>query len=102
MTDDTGDLRRALASHKIEIESLNGEVIATQTLLTCLLEQMLSISPVHVAAAFDSAANQLELSTLRHGKRASPHHLARALKIVEELRAAIIPAARKSEPGKPL
>jgi hypothetical protein len=42
------------------------------------------------AAAFDEAATFIEMLAIKAGNSVSPDHLARALKIIEELRAATI------------
>lgn len=100
--DDFSELKRALAAHKIEIESLNGEIFATQTLLAVLLGKLVTQSPALVKSVFDKAANETELAAMAFGQNASPHHLARALKIIETIRSGIIPAqkpeAEKKQP----
>jgi hypothetical protein len=89
------EIMAALAGHKREIESLNGELFAVRALLFYFLDEASVKSPDIVRAAFDHAANHIEDSAIRFGKSASPEHLVKALGIVEDFRAKIFPNVKK-------
>lgn len=78
---------------KHEIERLNGELFAVRALLFYFLDAASVNSPGLVKSAFDNAADHIESATITFGKSASPHHLAKALEIVEDLRSKIFPPA---------
>lgn len=78
---------------KQEIEALAGETLAIQVILTNVLRQMLTINPrAHgaIVAGLNNAANQIEDMAIRFGKTASPEHTVKAIRIVEELRTAVL------------
>jgi hypothetical protein len=90
MSNEVEALRSALASHKVEIEKLSAETMAIQSILFQLLFHLQRGSPDPIRSAFDDAANLVETRTISAGKKASPHHLANALRIIEEARSIAI------------
>jgi hypothetical protein len=93
MSDD--EIRAALAAHKSEIESLNGELTALRALLFYLLDFSARKSDDMIRSVFDAAADHVEHAAIRHGKSASPEHLVKALGIVEDFRTKIFPNVKK-------
>ena len=91
----TEDIRKALADHKHEIESLNGELFALRSLIFYLLDFSARQSDDMIRRVFDAAADHVESAAIRHGKTASPEHLVKALGIVEDFRAKIFPNVKK-------
>jgi hypothetical protein len=83
---------------KREIESLAGETIALQSLLFWIIFHVTREHENPIAKAIDSAADMVESETIKHGKAASPAHLAKALQIVEHFREALPPKPRKPSP----
>jgi hypothetical protein len=72
-----------------EILALNAEKMAIQNILVNVLYRLAKTNPaleMAIRQGFDDAANMVEHVALAHGKAASPEHLARAVKIVEDLR----------------
>ncbi len=74
-----------------EIERLNGELFALRALLFYFLRQLQPHAPGVIRAAFDAAADHAEAMALRFGADASPLHVAKALEIIEDFRARIVP-----------
>lgn len=95
MADELAELKQALASHKHEIESLNGELFAVRALLFYLLDLAAVESNDMVRRVFDEAANHVEDAAIRFGKAASPEHLVKALGIIEDFRSKIFPNTKK-------
>lgn len=90
------DLRDALAAHKHEIESLNGELVAVRALLFYLLDALSATESNNmIRRVFDAAADHIEHAAISQGKAASPEHLVKALGIVEDFRAKIFPNPHK-------
>jgi hypothetical protein len=76
-----------------EINSLAAETIAIQNVLAQVLYRISRISPAFETAilqGFNDAASSIEDSAIIHGKAASPDHLVKAIRIVEELRTATL------------
>jgi hypothetical protein len=76
-----------------EIYSLSGETLAIQSVTAALCIGLIGKDATlraPIAAAFDGAANFVEDLTIRTGKSASPKHTVKALRVVEELRAAVL------------
>lgn len=80
---------------RLEIERLSGETLALQTILFWLLFHIERKAPEPIKSAFDDAANLVEMQAMQHGPKASPEHLVKALAIIEQFRASIIPVSRK-------
>lgn len=82
-----------------EIRSLAAETLALQQIVKDLCAGLAmhdpSLAPV-IAKAFDNAARALEDYAIFMGKAAHPEHGVKAIRIVEELRAAVL-----GSPGKP-
>jgi len=80
-----------------EINSLAGETLALQAIIVGLCTA-LSRSGLdsQVASAFDAAADFTENFAIKTGSGASPEHLVHSLRVVEELRAAVL-----GNPAKP-
>lgn len=75
-----------------EIESLNGEMFALRALLFYTLDVMSRSSPDAIRTIFDAAANHAEDTAIRFGKSASPEHLVKSLRIIEDFRSKIFPS----------
>jgi hypothetical protein len=76
-----------------EIASLHGETLAFGSILSFVLARIIEADPKMlpiIAAGFDDAANFVENFAIKLGKAASPEHTIKALRGVEELRAATI------------
>jgi hypothetical protein len=76
-----------------EIASLHAETLAFGTILSFVLVRIAEANPnllPAVAAGFDDAANFVEAFAIKTGKAASPDHTIKALKTIEQLRAATI------------
>lgn len=73
-----------------EIERLNGELFAFRAMQFYFLQRMFVHAPDIVRLALDDAANHAEALTISHGKNVSPHHLAKALEIIEDFRSQIV------------
>ena len=95
MADDLGELKRALASHKTEIEGLAGETLALQTILFWLLFHIQRNTPNPIEQALDIAANMVEDQAIAAARKSSPQHLAKALGIIEHFQKSIIPVRKK-------
>lgn len=73
-----------------EVHALAGETLALQAVLNAILPRLAALSPEirgAISAGFDEAANLVEHVALKHGHEAHPAHTAKALDIVEGLRA---------------
>jgi hypothetical protein len=68
--------------------NLLGETMALQVVLVALSRQMAAADRVAVAAAYDGAANLIEVLALRIGQHRSAYHIGHALRVVEEMRTA--------------
>ncbi len=82
-----------------EINSLFVEAIAIQTVLAHVLDRISRIDDQcfdAVKRGFDDAANDAEDTAIKLGKTASPDHLVKAIRIIEELRTATL-----GNPDKP-
>lgn len=88
-------IREALAAHKREIESLNGELVAVRALLFYFLSRSQTRAPDPIRLAFDDAANHIEHAAISAGKAASPEHLVKALGIIDDLRSKIFGNAQR-------
>jgi hypothetical protein len=76
------DIRQTLASQKIEIEKLYGEILATHAVITNVLGHLALVDPRMAGAirrGFDDAARLVENFAIQQGKSASPHHTVKAL-----------------------
>jgi hypothetical protein len=76
-----------------EIRAVAGETLALQTLLVALLSRLTAYDPSMrdvIADSFDQAASFLESLTIQAGSTVPPEHLARSLRVIEELRAATL------------
>jgi hypothetical protein len=82
-----------------EINSLAAETIAIQNVLAQVLYRVSRINPAFESAirqGFNDAASSIEDSAIILGTAASPEHLVKAIRIVEELRTATL--GDKDEP----
>ena len=89
-------------SAKQEIEALHGETLALQVILTNVLRRLRAADPAlaaAIAAGLNEAADQIEDIAIRFGKAASPEHTVKAIRIVEELRTAILGNKDKPRSG---
>jgi hypothetical protein len=78
---------------KQELDALAGETLALQVILTNVLYRLRIIDPRladAIVAALDDAANQVEDLAIHFGKTASSEHTVKAIRIVEELRTAVL------------
>ena len=85
-----------------EIQSLSGETLALQTVIVALCCRLAATNPQTAAlvrGAFDDAANFVEMTTLTLGKTAASQHTIKALRVVEELRAATFDDHQKPKHG---
>jgi hypothetical protein len=76
-----------------QIESLHAETLALQVILVKVLGRLRTADPALAAAiatGLNDAANQVEDIAIRFGKTASPEHTVKAIRVVEELRTAIV------------
>jgi hypothetical protein len=76
-----------------QIESLHAETLAFQVILTNVLSRLRAIDPGLASAitvGLNDSANQAEDLAIRFGKTASPEHTVKAIRIVEELRTAVL------------
>jgi hypothetical protein len=88
--------------HDCEINSLAAETLAIQHILTQVLYGISEMSPAvkdAVRLGSNDAASDLEDFAIRRGKTASPDHVVRALRVVEQLRAATLGDQDKPRPG---
>jgi hypothetical protein len=82
-----------------EINSLAGETLAIQVVLASVLREISKIDRRlfdAIKLGFDDGASKIEDTAIRLGKAASPDHLVKAIRIVEELRTATL-----GNPDKP-
>jgi hypothetical protein len=73
-----------------EVHALAGETLALQAILFGILPRLAALSPesrAAITAGFDDAANFVEHIALKLGDQAHPAHAAKALEIVEGMRA---------------
>lgn len=87
------EMRQFAEQAKKEIASLAGETIAIQWVLTQVLAEMLRRDPKLAdtfKTAFDRAANSVEDIAVKFGDSTHPAHLTKAIKIVEDLRKAVL------------
>jgi hypothetical protein len=73
-----------------QINMLNAETLALQTVLVSVLYRLSGLGPAFegpIRSGFDDAARFLEARTIEAGSAVPPEHLAHSLRIVEELRA---------------
>jgi hypothetical protein len=85
-----------------EIHSLAAESIAFHAVLTNLLYELRTIEPKMAAAiarGFDNAANFIETLAISAGSSNPPEHLARAVRIFEDLRATSLAVRRARRRG---
>jgi hypothetical protein len=78
---------------KLQIDSLAAETMALQAIIVGLCNGIQSTQPAlapAVEAAFDYAADIAERIAITHGKNASADHTVATLKMVEQLRAAVL------------
>ncbi|WP_197521026.1 hypothetical protein [Bradyrhizobium icense] len=76
-----------------EINALAAETLAIQTILAQVLRRLSSASPetsILIRHGLDDASNILEHLALQHGRNVSPEHLAKAVRVAEELRTSIL------------
>jgi hypothetical protein len=76
-----------------ELDALAGETLAIQVILAKVLHRVRGVDPAladAIAVGFNDAANQIEDIAIRFGKAASPEHTVKAIKIVEQLRTAVL------------
>ena len=76
-----------------EINSLSGETLAIQWILSQVLQELRLLDPRFtdaIARGFDRAARHVEDLAIQAGETVPPEHLVKALRIVEELRTASI------------
>jgi hypothetical protein len=76
-----------------EITSLHAETLALQIVLVKVLAQLQTASPElaeRIVAGLNDAANQAEDFAIHFGERAAPEHTVKAIRIVEEVRTAIV------------
>ncbi len=74
-----------------EICALSAETLALQAVLNSVLARIVAADPKlmpAIAHGFDDAANHVENLAIKLGKAARPEHTVKALRIVEEMRAA--------------
>ncbi len=80
-----------------EIHSLAGEQLAMQAILICVLGRLADSGLRQViTAGFDDAATYVEHIVIQFGKAANLQHTVKAIRVVEELRAAAL-----GKQGKP-
>jgi hypothetical protein len=99
---DERDILNALKSHKQAIDGLSAETFAHETLLFALFARMLKSNPAsrpELADVFDAAASFIEERAISLGVKASPNHLVKALKIVEDLRTQLLGKPDKPKDG---
>jgi hypothetical protein len=103
MADKPADpIRDALATQKLDIENLSAETLALRTVFVALCFSLMRHDETmrgSISNAFDAAARFVEDVAIRHGKSASPEHTVNAIRIVEELRAAILGDKTKPRHG---
>ena len=76
-----------------EVHSLSAETLAFGALIAFSLNRIGRTNPALASAvshAFDDAANYVENFAIKLGKSASPDHTVKALRIIEELRTAVV------------
>jgi hypothetical protein len=74
-----------------EIASLSAETLAMQTILASVFFHLGRTDPkvqLAIQRGLNDAANQVEDLAIRLGKSASPDHVVKAIRVVEEIRAA--------------
>jgi hypothetical protein len=87
---------------EMEIQSLHAETMALSFMISHILRRISasdSSLAQAISAGFDDAANGVENLALRAGKAASPHHLVKAIRIIEELRTATLGNEKKPRHG---
>lgn len=75
---------------KSEIESLAGQNLALESILFWLLFHIQRKHDEPIRRALDDAANMVEARAIAAGKSVSPHHLTRALGIIEHFQKSIL------------
>lgn len=83
--------------HETEIRSLSAETLATTIVLANLFSRFARIPALRLAivAGFDQSVDMAEDITSMSGKSASPDHMGKALRLVEEMRAMVLGDAGK-------
>jgi hypothetical protein len=79
--------------YDFEIRSLAAETLAIQAALSNVLYELKSLDARFadaIARGFDKAASQVEDRAIEAGKTVPPEHLTKAVRIIEELRAASV------------
>ena len=82
-------LTAKINSVKDEIYLLSAETIAIQNILVHVLGRISRIDPrfnLAIKQGFDDAASSVEDMAISFGEAASPKHLVKAIRIIEELR----------------
>ena len=81
-----------------EIQALSAETLAFSLILGNVLGKLAKNPSVReaIAEGFDRAADGAESIAVRLGKSASPEHTVKAMRIIEEMRAAVL-----GDEGKP-
>jgi hypothetical protein len=85
--------------HDQELDALAAETVAIQNVLAHVLYRISQLDDRFHGAikqGFDDAASGVEDLAIRFGKAASPDHLVKAIRVVEELRTATL-----GDPDKP-
>jgi hypothetical protein len=77
--------------HDREIALLHAETFAMQAVMIHLIRELsrAGLEPA-VSAALNGAASQVEDIAIALGKAASPDHMVKAIRVVEEIRAATL------------
>jgi hypothetical protein len=87
-------MRIAMANQvKKELDSLAAETLALTAIIGFVFRRLGDGDPnlaVAIASGFDDAANFVEHVAIKAGKAASPDHTVKALRVVEEIRAAAV------------
>jgi hypothetical protein len=76
-----------------QLDVLKGQVFAAHFVLGTLCQVVAESSPDGLAlvrSAFDRAADNAELAAMTFGTIANPKHIVEALRIVEEMRSAVL------------
>jgi hypothetical protein len=83
-----------------ELNSLHAETLAFGAILAYVFDRLARSDPAlksAISAGFDDAANFVEDFAIKRGKSASPEHTVKALRVVEDLRAATF--GKQQKPG---
>lgn len=86
-------------NHEKEIRALAAETLAYSCVLSGVFDALVKAQPElrgPIAEGFENALGMAEAVAMQFGSSASPEHTVKCIRIIEELRAAIL-----GPPGKP-